>query len=114
MEIVLTGLHNKIKNNFVEIATDCGIFCASLTIEELRSMLRKELDTIHEFRLWNLTKNEQLAGKTEPENGWVAVSTYSRKPNPDNDFVDLDALIDNAVSNIWYRELEAHNERINL
>lgn len=65
-----------------------------------RSNIRAAYETlksIPEFEAWNERKN----GNKSP---FGFVDRYS-KPNPDNDFIDLDALIGNATRSLW-NELE--------
>lgn len=64
---------------------------------EISDMLKRFLMPIEQFRKWNERKN----GNQSP---YGFVSLYY-KPNPDDDFIDLDALIMNVTREVW-RESE--------
>jgi hypothetical protein len=59
-----------------------------MTNKELEKMLWDNLTQIHQFNLWNERKN----GNQSP---YGFVDRYT-KPNPDNDFIDLHALVRNV------------------
>lgn len=70
---------------------------AKMTKSQIESAFRDSLMTIPEFTTWNERKN----GNKSP---FGFVSQYD-KPSPDNDFIDLDALIRNCTVSLW-KELE--------
>ena len=79
LEIVLDKLHELVKPTF-EKAT-MGV--AELTDEQLEDLI-KQLRNIPEYEAWNERKNGNQAQ--------YSFSSRYDKPDPDNDFIDLDAL----------------------
>ena len=63
-----------------------------MTFKEIKEELEK-LKSIPEFMLWNERKN---GNKAE----YKFVDRYSKENNPDDDFIDLDALIRNVANSI--------------
>ena len=63
------------------------------TYKKLKNFLEEELKKIPEFLLWNERKN----GNQAP---FRFTSRYSKDDNPDDDFIDLDALIRNVANDI--------------
>lgn len=64
--------------------------CIPATREYLFPLLRSQLLTIPQVEKWNERKN----GNNSPHQ---FVSRYDGETNPDNDFIDLDALIGNIT-----------------
>ncbi len=64
----------------------------TFTYRQLRELL-DELKTIPEFMLWNERKNGNQAQHK-------FVDRYSTDENPDDDFIDLDALTRNVANSI--------------
>ena len=64
-----------------------------MTYKEIKQLLDKELGSIPQFMLWNERKN---GNKAEHK----FVDRYSKDDNPDDDFIDLDALIRNVANSI--------------
>jgi len=73
--------------------TDDILGYRKMTYKEIKKFLSKELESIPEFMLWNERKNGNQAK-------YNFTSRYSKKENPDNDFIDLDALIRNVANSI--------------
>lgn len=109
-EKVLKDLHAIVSHHFTEIMADCGIFCKDMTCNEVRDLICYSLAEIDEFRKWNITRREQAAGQTSPSSGFAMISRYLKQPHPDDDFVDLDALVGNATRLIWKLGLEQHED----
>lgn len=65
----------------------------SMTYRELVDFLEKGLKAIPEFVLWN----ERKSGNQSP---YKFISRYDNEVNPDDDFIDLDALIRNVANSI--------------
>lgn len=59
--------------------------------------LREALDKIPEYRAWNERKN----GNQAPHK---FVTRYDRPGDPDDDFIDLDALVRNVSLSCWRDE----------
>ena len=64
----------------------------TISYAEIRELL-EELKEIPEFKLWNERKNGNQAQ-------YKFTDRYSGKGNPDDDFIDLDALIRNVANSI--------------
>jgi len=64
-----------------------------MTYKEIKQFLDKELSSIPQFMLWNERKNGN-------QNEHKFVDRYSKDDNPDDDFIDLDALIRNVANSI--------------
>ena len=64
----------------------------TMSYGEIRELL-DELKEIPEFKLWNERKNGNQAQ-------YKFTSRYDGKGNPDDDFIDLDALIRNVANSI--------------
>lgn len=64
-----------------------------MTYPDIKEYLKTILFQIPEFMLWNERKN---GNKSE----FQFVSRYSKDIDPDNDFIDLDALIRNVANSI--------------
>jgi hypothetical protein len=76
---------------------------------ELYDFVDKTLKDVSEFHELNLTNNEIKAGVKigdERGNGFVFVSRYHDGPDEDNNFIDLDAV----VQNVTYMLKKHHNE----
>ena len=87
LEIVL----DKLNNNLGEWNDELGY--KKFTYEDLKWFLGKELKAIPEFLLWNERKNGNKAQ-------YKLVGRFSNENNPDDDFIDLDALIRNVANSI--------------
>ena len=95
LEIVL----DKLNNGFGKWSND-NLGWEKFTYKNLRNYLDKELKRIPEFLLWNERKNGNQAE-------YKFVSRYSKEEeNPDNDFIDLDALIRNVANSIVRKDFE--------
>jgi hypothetical protein len=108
LEIVLRKAHMLLKDQGFEppFPTDLSFLLCEMTYEQVLGMLDQHLKAIPEFRRWNITKGEQDQGYTDPEDPnrpvqFVAVGRGMVAPDPDNDFVDLDAHIGNTALLIW-------------
>src|SRR3990167_7513030 len=64
----------------------------SMSYSQIRELL-DELKEIPEFMLWNERKNGN-------QSQYKFTDRYSGKGNPDDDFIDLDALIRNVANSI--------------
>jgi hypothetical protein len=63
------------------------------TYKRLMDFLSRELKRIPEFLLWNERKNGN-------QSQYKFIDRYSKDDNPDDDFIDLDALIRNVANSI--------------
>jgi len=66
---------------------------AKLSREDVKNILEKHLFNIPECRRWNERKN----GNQRP----FGIVTAFGRPEPDDDFIDLDALRMNVVNSLW-------------
>lgn len=89
--VVLSNFRENVRNNFD--GQEMAQFCQT----GIEQVIRDGLMQIEVFRSWNERKN----GNKSP---FAFYSRYS-KPHPDNDFIDLDALIRNAAVSV-IRECE--------
>lgn len=87
LEIVLDKL-NEVLGKWTD---DLGY--KSLTYNEIKELLKENLFKIPEFTLWNERKNGNQCE-------YQFISRYSSDVDPDNDFIDLDALIRNVANEI--------------
>ncbi len=85
LEIVL----DKLNDSFGKWEKEYEYF----SYKRLKDYLDKNLKRIPEFLLWNERKN----GNQSP---YKFVDRYSTNNNPDDDFIDLDALIKNVANSI--------------
>jgi len=93
------------KYKFVEISV-LGIDMISAERDDLKELLETELLTIPEVLNWNERKN----GNKSP----FGVCSMYDKPSPDNDFIDLDALVMNIIRSVHEEELKAWCEYNNF
>ena len=108
LEIVLRKAHALLKEDQgfeSPIEWDPDFLLRKLTRRQLYGLIEDHLKAIPEFRRWNITKAEQDEGYTDPEDPnrpvqLVAVG-MGMKPRADNDFVDLDAHIQNTTRLAW-------------
>ena len=63
------------------------------TMSELRDFLNREFFSMGQVMAWNQRKNGR--------EGHQFVSRYDGPRNPDDDFIDLDAMIRNVVRSVW-------------
>lgn len=91
LEIVLDKLHDRVKPVFA--TAPMGV--AELTDEQLDELIQ-ELRGIPEYTAWNERKN----GNDAP---MKFSSRYDTNNNPDDDFIDLDAL-ENNIFNLCVSE----------
>jgi hypothetical protein len=87
LEIVLDKLHAQIKDDFKDYIVKFD------TEKRLRNYLQNNLQQIPEYLAWNERKN----GIDAP---MKFVSRYDTDDNPDDDFIDLDALEQNICNEI--------------
>jgi hypothetical protein len=95
LEVVLDKLNDLIKNEFGDF------ICRFQHDTGLRDYLHDRLIQIPEYWLWNDRKN----GNDAP---MQFVSRYSTDENPDDDFIDLDALEMNVVRDLVNESIEIH------
>lgn len=87
LELVLDKLHIAIRDDFKDYIVE---FDTALTIE---AYLHSKLGEIAEFFAWNERKNGNDAAIK-------FTSRYDSDDNPDDDFIDLDALVRNVTNEI--------------
>lgn len=96
---------SEVLETFRKSALASGVFdsneMAQMNGLNVTSFLKFHLWPIPQFQKWNERKN----GNQSP---YAFVNRYSR-PNPDNDFIDLDALTRNVVMNM-FRELNRDHD----
>jgi hypothetical protein len=85
LEVVL----DKLNDGFGKWEKEYNYF----SYKDLKNYLESMLKTIPEFLLWNERKN---GNKSQ----YKFVDRYSTNNNPDDDFIDLDALIRNIANSI--------------
>lgn len=68
-------------------------FCLKLTYEQLKDFLSVKLKAIPEFAAWNERKNGNQAQ-------YKFTSRYDGEGDPNDDFIDLDALVRNVANEI--------------
>lgn len=95
LETVLDKVHQNVAETFVK--ADLG-FVEFSDEEEVKQFAYKTLENIPEWVAWNDRKN----GNDSP---FGFTSRYDR-PDPDNDFIDLDAMVQNIAREIT---LESQN-----
>lgn len=83
---VLTTIHESLAEDFPEEYMP-------FTVRELLPILSRKLREIPEYRAWNDRKN----GNASPHK---ILTRYDEDGDPDDDFIDLDALERNAVNDI--------------
>ena len=88
LEVVL----DKLNENFGKWSND-NMGYEYFTYKRLMDFLGRELKAIPEFLLWNERKNDN-------QSEYKFVDRYSKDDNPDDDFIDLDALIRNVANSI--------------
>lgn len=88
LEVVLDKLHKLVFNTFYPNPSSMGV--AELTDEQLDELI-KQLRNIPEYTAWNERKNGSNAD-------YKFVSRYDTDNNPDDDFIDLDALERNVFN----------------
>ena len=94
---VIEQFHSNIEPYFKFLEpSDLGFLKLDLT--ELEKFIRGNLMSIPEFLLWNERKNGR--------DGYGFVSRYSGETNPDDDFIDLDALIRNISHEIFDSQIQ--------
>lgn len=93
LEKVLDTLHEATKNDFVE-----SYVVTFNDTKQLVGFLNVQLKSIPELAAWNERKN----GNQAP---YAFVSRYD-SPSPDDDFIDLDALIRNVANEIIGEQLD--------
>lgn len=88
LEIVL----DKLNEGFGKWGND-NLGFEKFTYKNLKNFLDRELKKIPEFLLWNERKNGN-------QSQYKFTDRYSKDDNPDDDFIDLDALIRNVANSI--------------
>jgi|SRR3990167_1176566 len=88
LEIVL----DKFNENMGKWSND-NMGYEKFTYKRLIDFLNRELKRIPEFMLWNERKNGN-------QSQYKFTDRYSGEGNPDDDFIDLDALIRNVANSI--------------
>ena len=88
LEVVLDKLNEQIGKWSAE-----NMGYEKFTYNKLRDYLNRELKKIPEFLLWNERKNGN-------QSEYKFIDRYSKDDNPDDDFIDLDALIRNVTNSI--------------
>jgi len=88
----LEAVLDKLNEGFGKWSND-NMGYEKFTYKRLMDFLGRELKRIPEFLAWNEKKNGN-------QSEYKFVDGYSKDDNPDDDFIDLDALIRNVANSI--------------